>query len=397
MKFNVIGRTPWIAVALATTIVAAGCGSDSSDDSNASGGSKLCPDGSITIGLAKAKTGGFAVFDEAGGNGSLIAIDQLNDSGGIAGCMLKAKWSDTKSDPAIGQQVAADLIKDGAKILIAPSDFDAGIGASLAAQKAKVFAMSPEASSTDWPKAAGPTFVVQATTENDLGTGQAEFANSKGWKTTFSVVNDSFNFFKTTEEVFNSKYDGKVVDRVAVADDASDYSAVISRIRSAAPDFVYLADYYPHVGTFIKQLRDAGVDTPVLGNGTYASPDLPAAVGKERMSEVYYISQSYYEGAGTDPKVTDFNKRYEKKFGSFPSNANAIAGYEGVILLGLALEKAGTTDATAVMTAMESLTDVQLPGSKVLSFKDGATIRTSVVVGFDASGTPKQLDLNAAK
>ncbi len=381
------------ALTVTAALVATGCSSSSSSKS-ASSGKGMCPDGTIKIGIAKAKTGGFAAFDLAGGNGSLVAIDQLNAQGGVSKCKLNAEWSDTKSDPAIGSQVTVKLIADGAKVVIAPSDFDIGIAASQAAKSAKVFAISPEASSTDWPTAAGPYFFVQAITENDLGAAQAIFANGKKWKTGFSVINDSFNFFKTTEKVFNAQYHGKVASRVAVADDATDYSAVISRIRSTspAPDFIYLADYYPHVGTFIKQLRDSGIRTPVLGNPTYSSPELATAVGPSRMSQVYYASQSFYEGKGAAPEVKDFVSRYKAKFGSFPPNANAIAGYEGVLLLAKALEQAGTTGAAELSAAMGSLTDVKLPGAEVYKFESGHTVRSATIVGFDGEGSPRQLE-----
>ncbi len=356
--------------------------------------SKLCPDGTIKIGIAKAKTGGFALFDQPGGNGSMIAIDQLNAGGGVAGCKLVADWADTKSDPAVGKEVTTKLITDGAKVIIAPSDFDIGVGSSLAAKEANVFAISPEASSTDWPKAAGPNMVVTAITVKDLGEAQGKFANEKGWVNGYSVVNETYNFFTATEDAFKSVYSGKIADRSVVAEDATDYSAVISRIRgiSPAPDFIYLADYFPHVGTFIKQLRDAGLDTPVLGNATYASPDLPKAVGETRMSQVYYASQSYYEGAGVAPAVQAFNDTYQQQFGTFPPNANSIAGFEGVMLLAKALEAAGTTDAAALAKAFSELTDVALPGSKVVKFVDGYTVRSSAIIGYDEAGHPKLVE-----
>ncbi len=375
------------AASAALMLLAAGCNSSGSKSSSDQGGG-LCPDGSIHIGIAKAKTGGFAGFDTPGGNGSLVGIDQVNANGGVDGCKLKVEWKDTQSDPAVGQQVTTSLIGDGAQIIIAPSDFDIGVPSSLAAKAANVFTISPEASSTDWPKAAGPNMFVEAITENDLGAGQAAFANSKGWKTGYSVINDAFNFFKTTEAVFDKDYDGKIVSRVTVADDASDYSAVISRIRALnpQPDFIYLADYYPHVGTFIKQLRDAGLDLPVLGNPTYSSPELAKAVGTDRMTNVFYVGQSFYEGAGAAPEVTDFIKRYQDRFGEFPPNANAIAGYEGVLLLVKALEVAKSTKADDLSAAMSGLTNVKLPGAEVFKFVDGYTVRSSTVIGFNNSG-----------
>lgn len=388
---------PVVAVVL---LAAAACGKDSDTGtttpagSSGGGGGFDCAGGSIKLGIAKAKTGDFAFFDKTGGQGSMVAVDKINEEGGIDGCKIEVTWEDTKSDPALAQQVGADLIRQGAQILIAPSDFDVGVGASLAAQKAKIFAFSPEASSEDWPTAAGPYFVVQGITTGDLGHGQAAFADKQGWASTYIVTNDAFNFFTEMEKAFTDTYGGEVLGREVVADDASDYSTVVSKIRDAspAPDFVYLNDYFPHVGTFIKQLRDAGVDTPVLGNSAYPSPDLAKVIGEDRMSQVYYGTQSYYEGSDVPPEVADFVDRYQAEFKTFPENVNAIAGYEGVLMLADALEKAGSTDAAAVTEAMESQKDFQLPSSVVYSWENGHTLRNVPVVGFDDQGNPQLVE-----
>lgn len=383
---------------LSVSLLVVGCssgGTDAGGGSDTAGGSELCPDGSIHIGIAKAQTGGFAVFDQVGGNGSLIAIDQINEDGGVAGCQLAVEWKDIKSDPAVGQQVTAELIAEGAQIIIAPSDFDLGVPASLAAAAEEVFTISPEASSTDWPKAAGPHMFVQAITEYDLGGAQAIFANEQGWETGFVVINDAFNFFNTTRDIFEESFDGEILDSVAVADDATDYSAVISKIRAASPqpDFIYLADYYPHVGTFLKQMNAGGVSLPVLGNPTFSSPELPAAVGDNAtLANVFFPSQSYFEGPGAAPEIEDFIARYEDKFGEFPPNANALAGYEGVLLLAKALESAQSTDADKLAEAMSALTDVELPGSTVFKITDGYTVRSATVVGFTDEGEYREVE-----
>ena len=342
-----------------------------------------CDGGEIVIGMAKAQTGGFAFFDNVGGQGAIIAIDQINDGGGIHGCKIRLIRGDTQSDPAKAGQVAEELIGQGAEILIVPSDFDIGVGASQAAQAAGVFSISPEASSTAWTQAIGPNHFTAAITVSDLGKAQGTYANGQGWKGVYVVTNAAFNFFTAMEDVFKENFDGEVVARDVVADDASDYSAVVSKIRGQRDaDFIYLNDYFPHVGTFIKQLRAAGVDLPILGNGTYSSLALPEVVGAEGLENVAYISQGFYEGSGAAPEVLDLAKRYQDKFGNFPENANALAGYEGMLMLAAALESAGSSDAAAITAAMSAQRDFQLPGSTVYQWTNRYPVRSATVIGF---------------
>lgn len=343
-----------------------------------------CTDGKIVIGIAKAQTGGFAFFDNVGAQGLLIAVDQINDEGGIEGCPIEVIRGDMKSDPGLARQVAEELIGEGAEILIAPADFDIGVGASQAAQDAGILSFSPEASSTAWALAIGPHHFTSAITIEDLGKAEAAYANQQGWDGVYIVTNNAFNYFTAQEEVFKQHFKGELVVSDVVANDATDYSATVSKIRNRASeiDFIFLNDYFPHVGTFIKQLRTAGVELPVLGNQTYSSKALPDVVGAEGLENVVYIAQGYYEGDGVSPAVADLVKRYEARFGAFPENANALAGYEGMLLLADALRTADSTDAAALTDALSGQRNFELPGSTIYAWTNRYPVRSATVIGF---------------
>ena len=347
-----------------------------------------CTGGAITIGMAKAQTGGFAFFDNVGAQAALIAIDQINDKGGIGGCPIKVIRGDTQSDPAKARQVAEELISQGAQILVVPADFDIGVGASQAAQAAGILSFSSEASSTAWTQAIGPHHFTAAITIADAGKALGVFANQKDWKRMYVVTNAAFNFFTALDDVFRENFAGEIVGDDRVADDATDYSANVSKIRRMGDgvDAIFLNDYFPHVGTFIRQLRAAGVEVPILGNSTYSSKGLPEVVGAKALSNVFYIGQGFYEGADVPEPVADLVKRYEDKYGTFPENLNALAGYEGFLLLADALGKAGSTDAAKVTAALSSQTNFALPGSTLYRWVNRYPERSATVIGFDADG-----------
>ena len=347
-----------------------------------------CAGGAITIGMAKAQTGGFAFFDNVDARGVLIAIEQINEKGGIGGCPIKVIRGDTQSDPAKARQVAEELIAQGAQILIVPADFDIGVGASQAAQAAGILSFSSAASSTAWTQAVGPHHFTAAITIKDSGKAQAVFANQKGWKRMYVVVNAAFNFFTALEKVFRDNYSGKIVGADTVANDATDYSANVSKIRRLGDsvDAIYLNDYFPHIGTFIRQLRAAGVDLPILGNSTFSSKALPKVVGAKALRNVFYVGQGFYEGQNLEPSVADLVKRYEAKYGTFPENLNVLPGYQGFLLLADALRKAGSVNAAKVATALRSQTNFALPGSTLYRWENRYPIRSATVIGFNSKG-----------
>lgn len=404
-----MNRRALLGPLLLSAVVAAGCGSSSSNQpastsspqtsnaspnaatssSQAASTGQLCSGGAIAIGIAKGKTGNFALFDAAGARGSLIAADQINAEGGVDGCKLKMTWQDTQSNPGTGAQVAQSLISQGAKILVLASSPDLALPSALIAKKANVFAISPEAAYVAEVKQAWPNYVAQAISSTALADAQAEFAGKKGWKTAYEVTNPGFQLFTEIEKRFPSKYPGKIVGQSTVPDTASDYAAVVSKIQAShpAPQVIVVNDYFPHVGTFIKELRAAGVTTPVLGNDTFSSPALPTVAGTAAIQNVYYATQDFFEGPTAAPVIKDFASRYKARFGAVPPNPEAVLGYEGILILADALRSAHSTSPEALNRAMLSERNLVLPGGdEIYSWTGGAANHSATIVGFDKAG-----------
>ncbi|HVO39888.1 MAG TPA: ABC transporter substrate-binding protein, partial [Spirochaetia bacterium] len=124
------------ALAVIVSLSLVGCGPSQGKDS-----------GPILIGGALCLTGIQAPLDEPAVRGAQLAVEEVNKNGGVLGRKVEFTNLDGKSDPVTVGNVAVELIKKGAKAIIAPSDFDFGGPASREAQKAGIVAISPAASS----------------------------------------------------------------------------------------------------------------------------------------------------------------------------------------------------------------------------------------------------------
>lgn len=381
-------RSAIVCVGLAAGLGA--CGSDDNKSTTAakpkgSGGKSLaCKDDAITVGIAKAKSGGASFFDIAGTRGAKVAFDQINAKGGIKGCKIKIVEGDTKSDPAVAATVARDLLAKGAQILLVPDDFDLGIAAARVGQKADVLTLSTAASSTEFAEAVGDKFFNAGPTTQQLGTAQAKFALDKGWNNTYMVVDEGLAYFTEQVDSYNLsiKGQGKVVgtDKVDSLSGKSDYSSTVSKIKSAnpKPDVINAQMIFPPIGSFVKQLRAAGIDTPVLGNVTLQTRELPKLAGKAGSNEIYYSAQVYFEGAGQDPKsdpaINQFAKDYEAKFGTFPEQANGPGSYQALMAIEQALQQKDVTDAGSAAAAIRAQTNVRVPGGTLVRWEEGHAI-----------------------
>jgi len=179
-----------------------------------------------------------------------------------------------------------------------------------------------------------------------------QFMQKDGAKKFFLVGSD-YAFGRGMLE-FARKYieekGGEVVGEEYLPMDGSDWTAIISNLKSSGADALITstAGGAPNV-TLTKQLRGAGVDLPygnlAVDEGTAKTMGADAAG--------IYISASYVTGIDS-PENKAFMEAMEKKFGEDLRTPNdlSVPQYEGVYLYKAAVEKAGTTDPKAVLAAL---------------------------------------------
>lgn len=374
----------------------------------AADGSLACKNGTLTIGIAKAQSGGASFFDIAGTRGTKIAIDQINAAGGIKGCKIETIEGDTKTDPAVGAQVARSLIDKGAQILLVPDDFDLGIAAARVGQKADVLTLSLAASSTEFAKAVGDKFFNSGPTTTQLANAQAAFALGKKWKRAYMVLDPGLAYFTEQDTVFRKKFQaggGKMVgtDKVDSLSGKSDYSSTVSKIKALnpAPTVINAQMIFPPIGSFVKQLRAAGINTPIIGNVTLQTRELPKLVGKKGAHNVYFSAQVYFEGANQDPKspaaINKFAKAYQKKFGLFPEQANGPGAYQAFWAISKALQKKSVVDASTAAAAIRAQKKVRVPGGVLVRWANGHAIWNITIDGLNKNGQFRQFQVIKSK
>jgi branched-chain amino acid transport system substrate-binding protein len=404
--------TGTVCVGLALGVVACGDddeGSDSSGGGQAAqtggGGKSLaCKDGAITVGIAKAQSGPSSFFDIAGTRGAKIAFKQINEDGGIKGCQIKTIEGDTKSDPAVGAQVAREMIEQGAQILLVPDDFDLGIAAARVGQKEGVLTLSTAASSTEFASAVGDMFFNSGPTTTQLGEAQARYALGKDWKRTYMVIDEGLAYFTEQDAAYRQVVEadgGEMVgtDKVDSLGGQSDFGSTISKIQrlEPPPDVINVQMIFPNVGTFVKQLRAAGLDTPVLGNVTLQTRELPKLVGAAGSHDVFYSAQVYFEGANqdpdSDPAMDEFATAYEAEFGNFPEQANGPGSYQALMAINEALQGDDVVDAGSAAKAIREQTNVEVPGGTLVRWEDGHAIWNITIDGLNDDGEFRQFEV----
>lgn len=389
------------AAAIAALTLSACSGGSSSPSSSAAPSSSSaaptssaagfdCKDGAIKIGAVKALTGGFSFYDGNGSKSDALAIEEINAAGGIGGCKIEMTVKDMKSDPALGGQVAKELIQGGAQIILVPNDKDLGLGAAQAAQAAGVFSLSPGGASQDFGAGVGPLFANGGTTSQELARAAARFSNEQGYKSVFYITNESFAFFTLQEDTFRAESGLTDLGRVAIDNGQTDFAAIVTKAKDALAagemPMIYLASYFPDVAVLVKQLRESGVTAPIVGNSAFSSRDFAKTAGVANVKDVYYAAGTYFEGTDVSDEAKAFTAAFEAKYGEFPPNSNPAESYWSMYALFDALAKAGSTEGEALAAALLGQKNLTVPLKTITEWKDQHIVGSTVVIGFTDAG-----------
>ena len=398
---------PVTAVALA--LVLSACGADVSSETSpaddggageATGGETAvaADDGPLVLGGSLSLTGIQAPLDEPGLRGAELAVDVLNEQGGILGREVELLNLDGASDPVTVGNNAVELINEGAEAIIAPCDFDFGGPASREAQEAGLVGISTCASSPLYSSDnLGDKQFTLSMWNTTMGAAGAEWGNTEqGWETAYVVTDTFIDYTLSLSEYFAESFEalgGEVVGEDTYTQGDQDFSAQLQRLQALPeqPDVIFVSSYMPDLGLIIREIRAAGIDTPILGGDSYDDPALLEVLGEENGADIYYATHSYLsEEAG--PQMVDFLASYQEKYGEEPDTALVTTGYDTVMVLAQAMEEAGSTDGAAVADAMETMEFELLTGNLDWSTAEEGHEPNKEVAMVSSDGTGTQFE-----
>ncbi len=119
----------------------------------------------------------------------------------------------------------------------------------------------------------------------------------------------------------------------------------------------------------IQTVRDAGIDLPIVGGDSYDDPGFFNTLGPKYGNDIFFVTHSWM-GAEATQNMSHFLQLYETKYGTPPETSFVATGWDAIMVLAQAMEKAKTTDGAAVATAMESTEFTLLTGKLQWSTAD---------------------------
>lgn len=359
-----------------------GCGSKGAD-SNSDAAKE------VKIGINYELTGGVASYGEASVKGIEMAFDEINAAGGINGMKIVPVKVDNKSDAAEATSLATRLMtQEGVVACLGPAtsgNFMATIPVAMG-NKIPIISASATADEGVTTDAKGTVndYVFRLCFNDSFqGITMANFASQNLSAKKAVIIQDKSsdyaeglakNFIKTFEAA-----GGTIVAQEGYVSKDKDFNSILTSIKGKDFDVIFLPGYYQEAGLVIKQARGLGIDAPILGADGFDSPVLLELAGASALNDVYF--SNHYSSLDQDPMVQDFIKAYKAKYNEDPNAFNAL-GYDLGKYIADAIQRAGSTDPTAIKDALASTENFAGVTGSFSMGKDHNPIKSIVVIGL---------------
>lgn len=299
----------------------------------------------ILIGEYESLTGSEATFGISSSNGLKLAVEELNNSGGLLGKKIKLITYDDQGKPSEAQTVVQKLInKDRVIAVIGEVASSRSKSGAQICQQSKIPMVTP-ASTNPEVTAIGNYIFRVCFIDPFQATVMSKFALNSLKVKRVAVLQDSKNAYSTGLSKFFQaqfvKMGGEIVEVQSYFAGDKDFKAQLTAIKSKNPDAVFIPGYYTDVGLIAIQAREIGISQPLFGGDGWESEKLTEGKAADALEGCYFSTHVSTEDPS--PAIQNFIKKYKEKYDMMP-DAMSFLAYDAGLILFDAIKRAGSTD-----------------------------------------------------
>ena len=338
-----------VVLALAMTVgCLAGCGGSSSEQAEKKADA-------FYLGGLGPTTGAAAIYGNAAKTGAQIAIDEINETGGINGAQIEYNFQDDQHD-AEKSVNAYNTLKDwGMQILYGCVTTTPCVAVADKTAEDNMFELTPSASSTD--VIVNDNVFQMCFTDPNQGIASAQYIKEQNLGTKIGIIYDSSDVYSSgIEEKFVEEAKTLGLEVVATeaftADSKTDFQTQLQKCQDAGADLLFMPFYYQEASIVLKQADTMGYKPKFFG-----------VDGMDGILTVENFDKSLAEGVmlltpfaadAPDEATQNFVTKYQDAYGEVP-NQFAADGYDAIYTIKAAIEQAGVTPDMSTSDICEAL------------------------------------------
>jgi branched-chain amino acid transport system substrate-binding protein len=353
----------------------------------------------IKIGTASPLSGPGAHQGKDIENGARMAIDDLNAKGITIGGK-KVHWSlqaeDDGSDPKMGTAVAQKLVDAGVAGVVGHLNSGTTVPASKIYNSAGIPEISPATTSPLYTHQGFKTAFRVVANDDLIGRALATYSTGTLKAKKIAVIDDRTAFGQGLADEFMKEVKraggAQIVGREFTNDKATDFNAILTKIRARDPDVVFYGGMDAVAGPMLKQMQALGMRAKMVSGDGICSEKLPQlagdALGNDKVICVVAGGVSGAEEAGYAGFVQRYRQRYKMELQTYAPYA-----YDAVMVFATAMQQAQSSDPAKFLPALAKVRyqgitgaiafnakgDLQNAALTLFTYRNGKKIKLQVV------------------
>ena len=300
----------------------------------------------IVIATAGPMTGQYAAFGEQMRKGAEQAVKDINAAGGVLGEQLVLQVGDDACDPKQAVAVANQMVNAGVVLMAGHFCSGSSIPASQVYNEEGILQISPASTNPQLTEQGFDNVFRTCGRDDQQGQVAANYVvdNSVGSKV--AVIHDKTAYGKGLADEFKKQLNARGVDEVmyeAITAGDKDFTALITKMKEAGVDLMYLGGYHTEAGLIVRQAREQSLDAVMMSGDALVTDEYWAITGDTGQGTLMTFSPDPRKNEAAAPVVAEFEAQ------GYDPEGYTLYTYATIQIWADAAEKAGSTDLDAVL------------------------------------------------
>jgi len=343
----------------------------------------LAQDVVVRIGHVAPTSGGIAHLGKDNENSARLAVDELNAKGVKIGgktARFELLAEDDASDPKQGTAVAQKLVDSKVNGVIGHLNSGTTIPASKIYFDAGIPQISPSATNPKYTRQGFSTTFRVVADDVQLGGTLGRYAVSQLHGKTFAVIDDRTAYGQGVADEFSKAVKasgGTIVESQFTTDKATDFSAILTAVKSKKPDVVFFGGVDAIAGPMIRQMKQLGVNAKFMGGDGICSAELPKLAAGAIADDQVFCAEAGGVDTADEAALDAWKAKYKAKFG-IDVQLYAPYVYDALNVMVASMIKAGSADPKVYLPVLAK-TDGYKGVTGVISFDNKGDIKNGAL------------------
>ncbi|NOR51947.1 MAG: high-affinity branched-chain amino acid ABC transporter substrate-binding protein [Gammaproteobacteria bacterium] len=307
---------------------------------------------SIKVAIVGPVTGPVAQYGDMQMIGAKMAVEQINAAGGINGQKLEAVVIDDVCEPKQAVAAANKVVNQGIKYVVGHLCSGSTQPASDIYEDEGILMITPASTSPAITDRGFKMIFRTIGLDSQQGPVAGRYIANNMKPVNMAVIHDKQQYGQGIAGEVKKTVESMGIDVVlfeGVNKDQKDFSALITKMKSANVDFVYYGGYHPELGLILRQSREQGFTSRFMGPEGVGNKDISTIAGEASEGLLVTLPSDFSKVAANAGLVKAFEAKGEDSSGPF-----VMPAYAAVQIIADSIKATGSKDPRKLAEYMRS-------------------------------------------